>query len=347
MTIKLRRSLFLVLAVSMVVGLAAAGGSTVAFASDKDDFTPVEWRMSNQHPDDSIANIADLEMIEEIKEATEGRVNITLYNNNQLGDYLSVFDEVMIGSIEIHHGSTNEGYDPRVLGPFLPYLSTGYDNLAQIYSPDSYLFKTLHDDVYEGLGMELMGFFCEGFDGVGTKLPVTDPAEVGADKGVLIRVPAMDTFNLCNLMLGFRTTSIPYSDTYTAIQTGLAEGASGVPANLFYLNFRDVIDYFYDYQQIQEATSILINKAAFDSLLPEDQEAIREIIQKKCAESIELAQADEGKYKDMLREEGIEVVEFTPEEIAAFAEACHEEVWPQLAETFTQEFLDGCMASGE
>ena len=92
-------------------GGAASGGSSVS----KENFTPVEWRMSNQHPDGSIADTADREMIEEIREATEGRVNITLYNNNKLGDYLSVFDEVMVGSIEMHHGSTNEGYDSRVL----------------------------------------------------------------------------------------------------------------------------------------------------------------------------------------------------------------------------------------
>lgn len=324
-----------------------SGSNAGTTSNDKATFEPVEWRMSNQHPDGSIADTADKEMIEEIRKATEGRVNITLYNNNQLGDYLSVFDEVMVGSIQIHHGSTNEGYDSRVLGPFLPYLATGYDTLPTAYSPDGYLFKTLHDDVYTKLGMELMGFFCEGFDGVGTQKPVTNAAEVGADKGVLIRVPAMETFNQCNLMLGFRTTSIPYSDTYTGIQTGLADGASGVPANLFYLNFRDVIKYFYDYQQVQEATSILINKAAFDSLLPEDQEAIRTIIQNKCAESYKLAQDDEAKYKQMLRDENIEVVEFTDEERQAFADACHEQVWPKLAQTFTQEFLDGVLNSAK
>lgn len=331
------------MAALLVLSLCASSG----LAQTAESFTPVNWRMSNQHPDGSIADTADREVIEAIREATNGRVNITLYNNSQLGDYLSVFDEVMIGSIEIHHGSTNEAYDPRLLGTFLPYLATGYEQLPAIYDPKAYLFTTLHDDVYSKLGIELMGFFCEGFDGVGTDVPLTDAAVIGKEKGALIRVPAMDTFNECNIMLGFRTTSIPYSDTYTAIQTGLAEGASGVPANLFYLNFRDVIKYFYDYQQVQEATSFLINKQAFDSLLPEDQEAIRTIIQEKCAESYQLAEADEQKYKDMLKAEGIEVVEFTDEERAAFAAACHETVWPKLAKTFTQEFLDGCLNSGK
>lgn len=327
------RILTLTIAFIMLLG-------TVALA----DTAPVVWRMANQHPEGSIAAIADQEVCDAIYEVTEGRVKVDLYLNNALGDYLSVFDEIMIGSIEMGHISTNEAYDSRLLGTFLPYLATGYKQLPKLYSPEGYLFTTLHDDIYTNLGIELMGFFCEGFDGVSSTVELTDPAVVGAEKGAMIRVPGMETFIECNKMLGFRTTTIPYSDTYTALQTKLCEGASGVPANLTYLNFRDVVKYFYDYQQIQEATSFLINKAAFEKLDPKDQEAIRKVIQDKCAESFKLAEEDEQKYKDMLRAEGITVVEFTEEERQAFADACHETVWPKLAKTFTQEFLDGCLA---
>lgn len=341
---------------AMTLSLTACGGGNAApktgadtktqtaAADKKEEAVSVEWRMANQHPDDSIATIADKEIIEEIEKATEGRVKITLYNNNALGDYLSVFNEVMIGSIEMAHISTDESYDARLLGGFLPYLSTGYGQLPRVYGPDSYLFKTMKDDIYQNLGIEFMGFFCEGFDGVGTQKVINSPADIGVDKGVVIRVPGMQTFIEANLMLGFRESSIPFSDTYTALQTGLVEGASGVPANLFYLNFRDVITHFYDYQQVQEATHILINKDAFAKLSEADQTAIRKIIGDKCATSYELAEADEGKYKELLKKEGIEVIEFSDAERQAFADACHEQVWPKLAETFTQEFLDGCLA---
>lgn len=339
-----KRIAALMLALAMVLSLAACGDSKQTAAEPKaDEFTPVEWIWSNQHPEDNLANVADMEMIAAIEEATEGRVKITLYNNSQLGDYLSVFEQVMLGTVQVHHGSTNEAYDARFLGGFLPYLSTGYAQLPYLYGPDSYLYKSL-TDLYAGFGIQFCGFFCEGFDGIGSAKPVTDAAKIGAEKGILIRVPAMDTFNLCNQMLGFRTSTIPFSDAYTSMQTGLVDGASGVPANQNYQYFRDVIKYFYDYQQVQEATQILINKDAFDSLLPEDQEAIRKIINDKCAESYDLAQADEELYKQKLRDEGIEVVEFTDEERQAFADACHEQVWPQLAETFGQDFLDGCLA---
>jgi len=335
-----KKSLSILFALIMVISLFTLDN----VLASKQEFTPVNWRMANQHPKDSFVTVADQEIIDEIRAATEGRVSITLYPDSQLGDYLSVFDELMLGSVDMAHISVNEAYDSRLLGTFLPYLATGYEQLESIYSPDAYLFKTMHE-IESGIGIELMGFFCEGFDGVGTDVELKDPAVVGAEKGALIRVPAMDTFMQSNLVLGFRTSTIPYSDTYTSIQTGVVDGWAGGPANLNYLYFRDVLKYYYDYQQIQEATHVLINAAAFKSLLPEDQDAIREIIQNKCAASISLAQLDEVKYKTLLEETGVKVVEFSNEERAAFADAVRANVWPKLAKTFTQEFLDNVLAS--
>ncbi|GAB1477264.1 TRAP transporter substrate-binding protein DctP [Bacillota bacterium] len=344
---KVSKTLILFLTVILVLGLSACGsGGNNGDTGGGDDSgaATVTWRMANQHPTDSFVTAADLEIIDEIESATEGRVKITLYPDSQLGDYLSVFDELMVGSIEMAHISVNEAYDSRLLGTFLPYLATGYNQLAGIYAPDSYLFQQMHE-IEANLGIELMGFFCEGFDGVGTDVELKDAAVIGAEKGALIRVPAMDTFAQCNIRLGFRTSTIPYSDVYTSIQTGIVDGWAGGPANLNYQYFRDVLKYYYDYQQVQEATHIMISKTAFESLLPEDQEAIRSIVQNKCAASIKLAQDDEGKYKDLLREQGITVVEFTDAERAAFADAVRTDVWPKLAKTFTQEFLDGVLAS--
>jgi len=327
----------LLLVLTMVISICGSASA---------EFKPVEWRMANQHPIDSFATAADEAIVAEIEKVTEGRVKITLYPDSQLGDYMSVFEELMMGSVEMAHISTNSTYDVRLLGSFLPYLATGYDQLGKVYSPDEYLFQTLHE-IEAGLGIELMGIFCEGFDGVGTDVELTNAAVVGAEKGALIRVPAMDTFAECNIALGFRTSTIPYSDTYTSIQTGIVDGWAGGPANLNYLYFRDVLKFYYDYQQVQEATHILISTKAWNSLLPQDQEAIKKVIQDKCAESITLAQDDEAKYKELLRDKGITVVEFTDEERAAFAQAVRANVWPKLAKTFGQEFLDNVLAITE
>ena len=344
---KIKKWLSLVLACGMILALCACGGggSTEAPASQNpEDFTPVEWRMANMHPADSFVTEMDQKLCDDIYEATEGRVKITLYADSQLGDYLSVFEEVMVGSIEMSHTTPVESYDSRLIGAYLPYLSFNYEDMKTGLSPDNYLFQTC-SEIYRGLGMELLGFFIEGFNGIGSAIEITDPAVPGANKHTMVRVANMNTYVTSSEALGFQTANIPYSDTYTAIQTNLADGWTGGPPNLNYLYFRDVINYFYDYRQCAEVNNYQVNAAAFNSLLPQDQEAIRELCAAACEESFARAEADGETYKQMLRDYGVEVVEFTDEEYAAMAAYVQENAWPQLADSFTQEFLDGVEAS--
>ena len=95
---------------------------------------------------------------------------------------------------------------------------------------------------------------------------------------------------------------------------------------------------------IQEATQIMMNEKVFQSLLPKDQEAITRIIQEECDNSFDIAKADDQKYMDLLREMGIEVIEFTDEERAAMAADIRENVWPELAKTFGADYLDSIAA---
>ncbi|MDR1731241.1 MAG: TRAP transporter substrate-binding protein DctP [Synergistaceae bacterium] len=335
----MKRSLgFLVFICAMAVFL------TPVTALGADNFTPVVLKFANQHPTDSMASIADREICEEVKKATEGRVSLELYTDSSLGDYTSVFEEVMIGTIAMAHITAVETYDPRMSGSMLPYLGSSYAELAKAYRPDNYLFKTVSESAQK-LGLRTFGFFCEGFSGVGVSKALTDANVPVKEKGVIIRVPGLDNFALPAKDLGFRTATIAYSDTYTAIQTGTVGGWCGGPPNLNYLYFRDVIKYYYHYQMTQEATQILINEKIFQSLLPKDQEAITKIIQQKCADSIKLAEEDDAKYMDMMKKQGITVVEFSDAERAIFAESCRKNVWPSLAKNTSQEFIDSILAS--
>ena len=356
---KSSRILSMVLAGIMMFSLAACGEKKEAAPADTTksddaskgsddaataDFKPVTLKFANQHPSDSTASKSDQEICDAIKEATEGRVTVELYTDSSLGDYTSVFEEVMMGTIDMAHITAVETYDARMSGSMLPYLGSNYEELAKAYDPDNYLYKTVFE-VAQGLGLRTFGFYCEGFSGVGVASELTNANVPGQDKGAIVRIPGLDNFALAAKDLGFRTSTIAYSDTYTAIQTGTVTGWVGGPPNLNYLYFRDVIKYYYHYMMTQEATQIFMSEKTYQSLLPQDQEAITKIIQDKCKESVELAAADDAKYMQMMKDMGINIVEFTDEERAAFAESCRTNVWPQLAGNTSQEFLDNILAS--
>ena len=351
---KFKKSASLILAVSMAVSLAACGGGSTsggseapaAASGDASSFTPITLRMGNQHNAESFGNKLDQELCDRIAEETEGRVTVELYSDSALGDYTNMFDELMVGSLDMAHISPVESYDARVSGTMLPYLAFDYDTLLKVYSEGSFLHTEI-SDALNNLGIHLGGIFCEGFNGIGVMQELENPATPGAEKGCIVRSPMLDVYSLELQDLGFRVSSLPYSDTYTSMQTGVVAGLAGCTSQMNYLAFRDLITHFYDYRYNQEATMILISNQTWEKLLPEDQETISNIISEICAEAAVQAEEVCNEYMDMLTEMDISVVTFTDEELNAFSESSRANVWPQLAANYPDGWLDSLLTELE
>lgn len=346
----------LALAGALALSLAACGGgssssggsgdtaSTPAAASgDASDFTPLTLRMGNQHNSESVGNKLDQELCDRIAEVTEGRVTVELYSDSALGDYTNMFDELMVGSLDMAHISPVESYDSRVSGTMLPYLAFDYETLLQVYAEGSFLYTEI-SDALNNLGIRLGGIFCEGFNGIGVMQELEGANTAGVEKGCIIRSPMLDVYSLEMQDLGFRVSSLPYSDTYTSMQTGVVAGLAGCTAQMNYLAFRDLITHFYDYRYNQEATMILISNQTWEKLLPEDQEAISAVIKEICEKAAVEAETINDEYMETMAAEGINVVTFTDEELAAFYDSCHANVWPQLAANYPEGWLESLEA---
>lgn len=352
----MKKALALILALAMTVSLVACGGSSQPAPSDPapsnnsensaatENFTPVTWKFGNQHNSTQIATIIDKEIVEEIEAATEGRVKIELYTDSALGDYTSVFDELMLGTVQMANITGVDTYGGLLNAAMIPYLLTDWDQCNVAYRPDGVIFGAV-SDLLDGLGVKLMGFVPEDFVGIGCQKELANANVPGVEKGALIRVPMTDVFALSTMDLGFRTSSIAYSDAYAALQTGVVDGMDGNGALATCTAFGDVTKYFYNYQHLCEATMILISASAWNELLPQDQEAITNIIYNKCKEIPERAKALEIEYMEkMTADYGIEIVNFTPDELEAFAASCRKNVWPKLAEAYPDGFLDDVLA---
>src|SRR5699024_1037445 len=156
----------------------------------------------------------------------------------------------------------------------------------------------------------------------------------------LLRVPQIDITTENAKQLGFSTVSVPYAELYTALQSGTAEGWTGGHPLVNYLQYRDIITHYYQYNDFFEATHLLINKDLFDGLSEEDQKIIQEASNVLTEESFDVAEKDEERYRKKMEEEGIEVHEFTDEELNKLAEKARENVWPEAEETIGKELLD-------
>ncbi|MGE5679038.1 MAG: TRAP transporter substrate-binding protein DctP, partial [Pseudomonadota bacterium] len=260
----------------------------------------------------------------------------------QLGDYTQVYEEVMRGTIDMAHIAIPSQYDPKIEINFIPYLMKDYNQLSKVFSPGSYMYDT-YTKIHGDLGVSLLGMYAEGFIGFGTKTLPAELANPLAAKKELIRVPPIDVYKLATEDMGYRTTTIPYADLFSALQTGVADGWIGGTPELNYLQFRDAIKYFIQYNVFVENTGYFINTKTLESMPAEYQKIIKDAVQAESQNSFKEAQSSDEKYMKMLEESGVQIVKLAPEELEAIAKNVREKTWPKLEDKFGKDIMNGLL----
>ena len=295
-------------------------------------------KFAGQNPADHPASDVMNQIAAEVLEKSKGRIEIKVFPANQLGDYTLVFEELIRGTIEMACISVPSQFDPRLELVYINGFVRGYEDVKKVFAPDAWLFGRMHEMI-DRLGVELLGFFIEGMIGTGTTKPAVDPLNPAVAKDVLVRVPNMDVYKLAAEAMGYRTVTIPYADVYQSMQTGVCEGVNGYPVAAAYTALRDVLKHWYMTNYSLECLNIMFSGKAWDSLKPEDQQIIRDAVNRGAAKSIQMAEEIDAKYMQMMRDYGIEVHTYTEEELTPLAEACAT-TWTQLEKNMTKELMD-------
>jgi TRAP-type C4-dicarboxylate transport system substrate-binding protein len=323
-----------VVAAAVLAGCGSGGGK------DSSENDTIVLKFATQHPVEHMAHKAAERIKTRVAKETEGRVEIKIYPANQLGDATQIYEEVIRGSIDIAHITVPESYDTRLGVGFIPYIGRDYDQIRKVFASDSFLPQEVAK-MHAALGVKFFSYFGEGFIGVGTVAPVDNIVAPGLEKGIMIRVPPLDVFKFGAEELGFRTTSIPYADTYSALQTGVVDGWLGGPPNLNYLGFRDVIKQYYQYNVNFESTQYVMNMKKFESLTAKDREAVQRAFTEEGQQSFLMAESEDQMYRKKLQEAGVEVHVFSTRELEEMAGYVREHAWKRLEKNLTPELING------
>ena len=92
-----------------------------------------------------------------VEEKSNGRIQITIYPNRQLGDEREIMENVINGTIDMASNSTPilTTVAPALEVLQLPFLLNTYDIEQQAYQTDA--MKQLLDSVGQSIGVKLMG----------------------------------------------------------------------------------------------------------------------------------------------------------------------------------------------
>ena len=339
----MRKLFALLLAVVMTVSLCACGSKDDTNggndANSGKTYT-LTWAGigSNDAIDTWIAN----ESASRIAAATDNHVIINVFPSSQLGDLTQAYDEIMAGSIDMGLFTVYGSYDIINEMNFTCFLTSDLDEWREVYAEGGFIYDTLKQ-VQADRGVTLMGFWPSGYLGLGFA-QLAEGADTLFDctveKKELLRVPGMDTMMASAQALGYKTTTINYSDVYTALQTGVCDGSWNGGAYANYQAFRDVLKYYVDYRVCNDVYSMIMNTAKLESLPAEYQEIITSTIAEVLDEGVtKIGEQEAQSLKDM-EAYGIEVIVPTDEQRAAMKAYFIENVWPTFAQYYGQENID-------
>jgi len=313
-------------------GSAAAGSSS----GEKSVTLKIHCDYTEDHPTAKLLQ----EFCDRVSADTNGSLTIKPYFAGALGDYSTVFDEVVQGSIDMTFGAPSTTYG-NVFGISLfPYLATSWDNASTVFGDGSFLLTTMQK-ACKDQGVNLLAVQCVGTGCLASSKMPTNWDVWGADKGILCRVPNADYMSIPTKAMGYNVQSINWSELFTAMQTGVVDGFVGGHPPAVYDQFRDVVKYVIQINNFFECGFIAINQKTFDKLSADQQQALQTEAKWAFQESCTRGAATEQEYLQKLSDYGIKVIVPDQSVLDDFAKHCREEVWPQLKDLLGDDIYNG------
>lgn len=292
----------------------ATGLSTFAIGRARAaEFT---YKVGTDVPDAAPINIYARKAADQIRERTNGRLDLVLYPNNQLGGDPAMFSQFRSGALECFFLSGTNS-----LSTLLP--KAAIYGLGFIYKNDKDVYASLDGALGEALRKQIRaaGFFlpdkiwANGFRQITS---ATRPIKTVQDlNGFKIRVPVSALWVSNFKSLGASPTSIPFSDVYSALQTHVVDGQETPLALISTAKLYEVQKYCAMSNHMWDGWWCLFGNAAWKAL-PADVQAIVNKTMNENAELQRVALADENsRLQGQLATQGLTFNDIDPAEFQA------------------------------
>ena len=302
---------------SSAAASTAPAGDAAAAASDP----KVTLVYAEVNPLDTIVGQTGSHFKEKVEELTGGSVVVDVQASGVLGSENDVLDAILGGSTSIDisrisaFALTSYGCNKSKLLS-IPFT---FENRAHFWNfANSELApEFLHEP--QELGLPVRGIFYgeEGFRHFFTVKPVSGIADF---KGLKLRVSNDPVMNGMVEGLGANPTVVSFGELYSALQTGVVDGAEQPIANYKSNAFPEVANNLILDGHTLGAVQAVITDNAWNKLTENQQAAVMEAAADTQAFNADLSETAENKVLDELKSSGCNVID-VPDK-APWQEAC-------------------------
>ena len=318
----MKKALSLILALAMILALTACGSKTDAPSGDGDTQTdtPAEkivLKIGHVEAEDRSTHKALLIFKDEIESKTDGRIEVQIFPNAELGGDEELCESVAMGTIQMALPSTSvlTAYNERIGVLDMPYLFT--DAQSAFDALDGKLGEQI-DEWIAGNGFISLGYVYNGPRCTTNSVrPIYTPDDLA---GLKIRVMNSPVFIRMYEVLGANATPMSFSELFTGLQQHTVDGQENPPTLIYASGFQQVQKYLTIDNHVHNFLPILTNENWVNSLSADDQAILKECCANMVANQRNIELEDNTDIVAKLQEAGMEVNYLTDEQYQSFVD---------------------------
>lgn len=306
-----KKILSLIMTVSVFSGLVTGCGTK---ATEKN--TQV-WNIASIQTADHPQTLAVEKMGEIFSELTDGRYQFEVYPNELLGPQRETLEQVQYGIIEMAViGNPNiSSFVDGFLTFEMPFLFDDQEHQQRFFETSD-VVDSLFEQT-ETYNFKIATYFTAGTRNMYSTKPIRGLVDL---KGMKIRTAESDTYAKMMKCLGGAATPMSLGEVFTAMQSGVVDGAENNEASYNNSKHYEIAPYYSYTKHLIVPDYLIINNKLYHSLSKEDRAAFNEAARQASVYEYELWSEDAQKCREEVVAGGAAIVEDV--DVDALKEAC-------------------------
>lgn len=275
---------------------AAAGGSTTA------KYTLLFGHIANE---DDPWHKAALKFADDVKEKSNGQIEVKVYPNNQLGSETDVIQGIQNGTADMTiTGETLQKWAPLAAMVAVPYLVKDADSLNQLASGP--IGKEIEDEISQKAGLKCLTYYVRGPRELTANKEIKTPADL---KGIRLRIPNAPLYIKPWEAAGAKPTPMALSEVFTALQQTTIDAQENPLAMIKSNNFQEVQKYCMLTDHVRSWIYVVIGQKKFDSLPADLQKVVTDCAADMQTYQNQLFEQNEKDTRAWLEQKGMKFVD--------------------------------------
>ncbi|MBR0694845.1 TRAP transporter substrate-binding protein [Bradyrhizobium lablabi] len=288
---------------------AGLGAAAMASMSPAGAQSKVVFKASDVQPPGYPTVVATENLGKKLEAATNGRLSIQMFPSMQLGGEKETIEQTQIGAIQMLRVSAG------AVGPIvddinvvnMPFLFKNMPHAEKIM--DGPIGQELLDKItaHGNAGLVALCWMNSGARSLyNTKRTIKSIQDI---KGLKFRVIGNPIFIDMMNALGGNGVAMGYDQVFSALQTGVIDGAENNPPSYVFSNHYTAAKHFSLTEHLIVPEVLVFSKRAWSALSPDDQTLIKKFAREAQMEERELWNKYEQQAMEKAKAAGCEIVE--------------------------------------